>query len=52
VAGQVKLDMRNVGQLVGRDAAIDDRGPVDCEGFGPPLLLCALIDSSAGRALD
>jgi hypothetical protein len=28
------------------------RGPIDCEGFSPPLLLFALIDSSAGRALD
>jgi hypothetical protein len=29
-----------------------DRGPVDREGFGPPLILRVLIDSSAGRALD
>jgi hypothetical protein len=35
-----------------RRDAIDDRRPVDSEGFGPLLFLCALIDSSAGCALD
>src|SRR6516225_6470668 len=33
VAGQVELDMRNVGHLVGRNDAIDDRGPIDREGL-------------------
>ena len=34
VGGEVELNMRNVGHLICRDNAIDDRGPVDSEGLG------------------
>src|SRR5262249_16658157 len=34
VGGEVELDMRNIGHLVGRNDAIDDCRPVDCEGPG------------------
>src|SRR5262245_10881896 len=34
VGRKIELDMGNVGQLVGRNDAIDDRGAVDCKSFG------------------
>src|SRR5262249_33429586 len=34
VTGLIDVEMRKVGNLIGRDDAIDDRGPVDCEGLG------------------
>src|SRR6516165_3439649 len=34
VTGLIDVEMRKVGNLVGRDDAIEDRGPVRCKGLG------------------
>src|SRR5262245_18711362 len=50
VFGQIELDMRNIVQLVGRDDASDNRGPLDCEGFGDravQLVRMARLESMA-----
>src|SRR6516225_4089927 len=34
VTGLIDIEMRKVGNLVGRDDAIDDRGPLGCKSLG------------------